>query len=130
MIWHSLQHPLYSSNLLVLKQSKQSKTSFKLGSFTPKQKKWIACKQPLLMLKMHPWVCQCHIYKHFTVVSKHRHLSNIDCLTVRTASLVCFISTVNGCSKKRSLGRQALVVGTKQTLSNLFGRLLISMVKS
>jgi hypothetical protein len=31
----------------------------------------------------------------------HRHLSNIDCLTARTACLVCFISTVNGCSKKK-----------------------------
>jgi hypothetical protein len=33
--------------------------------------------------------------------SDHRHLSNIDCLTARTACLVCFISTVNGRSKKR-----------------------------
>jgi hypothetical protein len=41
----------------------------------------------------------------------HRHLSNIDCLTAHTACLVCFTSTVNGHSKKRSLGRQALVVG-------------------
>jgi hypothetical protein len=31
----------------------------------------------------------------------HGHLSNIDYLTVRTACLVCFISTVNGCSKKK-----------------------------
>ncbi len=30
----------------------------------------------------------------------HRHLSNIDCLMARTACLVCFISTVNGRSKK------------------------------
>jgi hypothetical protein len=30
----------------------------------------------------------------------HRHLRNIDCLMVRTTCLVCFISTVNGCSKK------------------------------
>jgi hypothetical protein len=37
----------------------------------------------------------------------------------RTACLVCFISTVNGRSKK-SLGRLALVAGTQQTLSNLF----------
>jgi hypothetical protein len=44
-----------------------------------------------------------------------------------TACLVCFISTVNGhCNKKRkekkklTLGRMALVAGTKQTLSNLF----------
>jgi hypothetical protein len=40
---------------------------------------------------------------------------------VGTAWLVCFISTVNGHSKKkRSLGRLALVAGTLQTLSNLF----------
>jgi hypothetical protein len=31
----------------------------------------------------------------------HRHLSNIDCLTAHTACLVCIISTVNGCSKKK-----------------------------
>ncbi len=31
----------------------------------------------------------------------HRHLSNIDCLMARSACLVCFISTVNGCSKKK-----------------------------
>ncbi len=41
----------------------------------------------------------------------HRHLSNINCLTAHTACLVCFISTVNGCSKK-NLGRPALVTGT------------------
>jgi hypothetical protein len=33
----------------------------------------------------------------------HRHLSNIDCLMVSTACLVCFISTVNGHSKKEAL---------------------------
>ncbi len=44
---------------------------------------------------------------------------NIDCLTVPTACLVCFISTVNGCSnikrkekKNLTLGRPALVAGT------------------
>ncbi len=31
----------------------------------------------------------------------HRHLRNIDCLTACSAYLVCFISTVNGCSKKK-----------------------------
>ncbi len=30
----------------------------------------------------------------------HRDLSNIDCLMVNTACLVCFISTVNGRRKK------------------------------
>jgi hypothetical protein len=38
----------------------------------------------------------------------------------RTACLVCLISTVNGCSKKRSLGRLAIVAGMQLTLSNLF----------
>jgi hypothetical protein len=57
----------------------------------------------------------------------HRHLSNIDCLMAHTTCLVCFISTVNGRSKKRSLGRWALVAGTQQTLSNLFWRLSMSM---
>jgi hypothetical protein len=40
--------------------------------------------------------------------SNHRHLSDIDCLMARTACLVCFISTVNGRSKKQQgkcLGR-------------------------
>ena len=33
---------------------------------------------------------------------RHRHLSSIDCLQVRTTCLVCFISTVNGhCQKKK-----------------------------
>ncbi len=32
---------------------------------------------------------------------KHRHISNIEFLMARTACLVCFISTVNGCSKKK-----------------------------
>jgi len=31
----------------------------------------------------------------------HRHLINIDCLTVHTACLVWFISTVNGKGKKK-----------------------------
>jgi hypothetical protein len=31
----------------------------------------------------------------------HRYLSKIDCLMARTAGLVCFISTVNGRSKKK-----------------------------
>ncbi len=61
----------------------------------------------------------------------HRHLKYIDCLS----HLVCFISTVNGRSnnkrkekKKLTLGRLALVVGTWQTLSNIFWRLSISMI--
>jgi len=44
--------------------------------------------------------------------SNHRHLSDIDCSMACTACLVCFISTVNGCSKKRSLLRWALLAGT------------------
>jgi hypothetical protein len=31
----------------------------------------------------------------------HRHFSNIDCLMACTACPVCFISTVNSCSKKK-----------------------------
>ncbi len=34
------------------------------------------------------------------VSHSHRHLSNIDCLTVHTACLVCFISTVSSHRKK------------------------------
>jgi hypothetical protein len=51
-----------------------------------------------------------------------------------TACLVCFISIVDGRSNKKEkekkkliLGRQALVAGTLQTLSNIFWRLSISM---
>jgi hypothetical protein len=40
------------------------------------------------------------LYKTF-LPPNHRHLRIIDCLTVHTACLVCFISTVNGHSKKR-----------------------------
>jgi hypothetical protein len=36
-----------------------------------------------------------------TICVTHRHLSNIDCLMAHTACLVCFISTVNGRSKKK-----------------------------
>jgi hypothetical protein len=52
----------------------------------------------------------------------HRHLSNIDCLMVHTACLVCFISIVNGRSKKTEnvLEDVALVAGTQQNLSNLY----------
>ncbi len=44
--------------------------------------------------------------------STQRHLCHIDYLMAHNACLVCFISTVNGRSKKRSLGRLALVAGT------------------
>ncbi len=53
----------------------------------------------------------------------HRHLRNIGCLMAHTTCLVCFISTVNGHSKKRkkrSLLRAALVAGTQQNLSSLY----------
>jgi hypothetical protein len=51
----------------------------------------------------------------------HRHLSKIDCLKVRTACLVYFISTVNGRSKKVEIALEdvGLVVGMQQNLSNL-----------
>jgi len=39
---------------------------------------------------------------HFSVPPMaHKHLSNIDSLMAHTACLVCFISTVNGRSKKK-----------------------------
>ncbi len=53
----------------------------------------------------------------------HRHLRNIDYVTVHTACLVCFISTVNGRSKrrkKRSLLWAELVEGTQRNLSSLY----------
>ena len=41
------------------------------------------------------------IRSDFLLYFTHRHLSNRDCLLMHTACLVCFISTVNGRSKKR-----------------------------
>ncbi len=41
------------------------------------------------------------MYKFTYLYTHHRHLSNIDCLMAHTACLVCFISTVNGHSKKK-----------------------------
>ncbi len=59
---------------------------------------------------------------HLFTQPAHRHLSNVDCLMVYTACIVCFISTVNGCSKKGEnvLEDVVLVVGTQQNLSNLY----------
>jgi hypothetical protein len=56
-----------------------------------------------------------------SVGATQRHLSNIDCLMACTACFVCFISTVNGCSKKveNAMEDVALVAGTRQNLSNL-----------
>jgi len=56
-------------------------------------------------------------------IGDHTHLSNIDCLMARAAHLVCFISTVNGCSKntkENALEDAALGSGTQQNLSNLY----------
>jgi hypothetical protein len=57
-----------------------------------------------------------------SIGKNHRHLSNIDCSMAVTACLVCFISTVTGCRKKRenALEDVALVVGTQQNLSNQY----------
>jgi len=40
-------------------------------------------------------------YEEAAILAGHRHLRNIDCLMARTACLVCFISTVNGHSKRK-----------------------------
>jgi hypothetical protein len=37
----------------------------------------------------------------------HRHLKNIDCLMAHTACLVCFSSSVNGCSKRKRNRKEA-----------------------
>jgi hypothetical protein len=54
--------------------------------------------------------------------SAHWHLSNIDCLMAHTACLVCFVSTVNDCSKKKwkCLGRCGASSGHTKNLSNLY----------
>jgi hypothetical protein len=41
------------------------------------------------------------VFTTFYILYNHRHLSNKNCLTARTTCLVCFISTVNGHSKKK-----------------------------
>jgi len=59
----------------------------------------------------------------YGVTLYHRHLRNINCLMPYTACLVCFISTVNGCSKKRKkiiLLRAMQVAGTQQNFSSLY----------
>ncbi len=44
-----------------------------------------------------------YIRTHNSINTAHRHPSNIDCLMAYTVCLVCFISTVNDCSKKRKM---------------------------
>jgi hypothetical protein len=100
--------------------------------------------KPNIILFNQDLVPLCTIPSHLIVIiqqsrpclmqATHRHLKNIDCLTVCTTCLVCFNSIVNGRGnkkrkekKKLTLGRPALVAGTLQNLSNLFWRLLISM---
>jgi hypothetical protein len=41
-----------------------------------------------------------YMVSYLNVWKDHRHLRNIECLTERTACLVCFISAVNSRSKK------------------------------
>jgi hypothetical protein len=60
------------------------------------------------------------------VTCHHRHLSNIDCLTMRTACLVCFISTINGLSKNKrkkpikSGTRSGHITNLKQSIFETF----------
>jgi hypothetical protein len=65
-------------------------------------------------------------WRNGAVSLPHRHLSNINCLTVHTTCLVGFIGTVNGCCKKKKKKRRQLRPAPV-ALSNLFGRLSISM---
>jgi hypothetical protein len=68
------------------------------------------------------WPWQNKLVHFETMRLTNRHLSNIDCLLARTACLVCFISTVNARSKKRSLLRLALVAGNITNLKqSIFG---------
>jgi hypothetical protein len=52
-----------------------------------------------LKMRVHATL-QVHAQTSMHVPGGHRHLSNIDCLMVRTACLACIICTVNGRSKK------------------------------
>ncbi len=57
------------------------------------------------------------------VSHSHRHLSNIDCLTAHPACLVCFISTVNGHSKKKTWktgARSRHITNLKQSILETF----------
>jgi len=72
------------------------------------------------------WVYFLVRWRNGAVSLPHRHLSNINCLTVHTTCLVGFIGTVNGCCKKKKKKRRQLRPAPV-ALSNLFGRLSISM---
>jgi hypothetical protein len=48
---------------------------------------------------------------HVLICADHTHLRNIDCLTARTTCLVCFISTVNGHSKRKKEKKPSITSG-------------------
>ncbi len=56
--------------------------------------------------------------------ASHRNLSNTDCLMVRIAWLVCFISTVNGRSEKKKPiktgARSMHITNLKQSILETF----------
>ncbi len=99
--------------------------------WTLMQENWLQNALQNCLVKSDLWMKlkkqQCLVGKAEILVSmsvsdNHRHLSNIDCLMACTACLVCFISTVNGCSKikENALEDVALVACTQQNLSNLY----------
>ncbi len=64
----------------------------------------VVCLQSLKPEQQENWCLSKTSYNEYTCCTgNHRHLSNIDCLAACTACLVCFISTVNGCSQKEAL---------------------------
>jgi hypothetical protein len=81
-----------------------------------------------------------HLYNYLCVSMfvnlYHRHLSNKECLMACTACHVCFISTVNGCSKKikikgKCLGRSSASSGhTTKLKQSIFFRYLWSVHES
>ncbi len=56
------------------------------------------------------------------VAYTNRHLSNINSLTVRTTCLVCFISIVNGCRKKKPIKTSA----SSRHITNLEQSILVT----
>ncbi len=65
--------------------------------------------------------------------NSHRHLSNIDCLMACTACLVCFISTVDGCIKKKKPWKTGAssghITNLKQSILETFYRHVNSQLK-
>jgi hypothetical protein len=94
-------------DFILLLKKKISQVIFLLAKFVSKMITGLVSQKYQPSLPLSPWLTQ-HKQKWSFLcwddqggLSKdHRHLSNIDCIMMYTTCLVCFISTVNGRSKK------------------------------